>query len=151
MAREKLDLPEKFLFRTELPVRVSDINYVKHLGNDALLSLIHEARLQFLIHYGFKESDIGGAGIIMADCVIVYLSQAFYRDILAIDVTVADLNRYGFDLLYRVTNVKTGKEVARVKTGILCFDYTRNRVTEVPQAFKDIVTWRSNPIDKNLS
>lgn len=151
MAREKLELPEKFLFRTEMPVRVSDINYASHLGNDALLSLVHEARLQFLMHYGFKESDIGGAGIIMADCVIVYLSQAFYGDILAIEVTVADLDKHGFDLLYRITNVKTGKEVARVKTGILCFDYRKNRVSSVPQAFTHSVTWRSQPLDNNLS
>lgn len=139
MARVELELPETFLFRTQIPVRISDINYGNHLGNDAVLSLIHEARLQFLKQYGFKESDIGGTGMIMVDSIIVYLSQAFYGDVLAIDVTVADLNKYGFDLLYRITNVTTEKEMARVKTGMLAFDYTKNRVASVPQAFKDIV------------
>lgn len=139
MARVELELPETFLFRTQIPVRIGDINYGNHLGNDAVLSLIHEARLQFLKQYGFKESDIGGVGIIMVDSVVIYLSQAFYGDVLAIDVTVADLNKYGFDLLYRITNVTTEKEMARVKTGMLAFDYTKNRVASVPQAFKDIV------------
>lgn len=62
-------------------VRIRDINCANHLGNDALLSLIHEARVQFLMHYGLKESDIGGAGIIMTDRVIVYLPQAFCGDL----------------------------------------------------------------------
>ena len=145
MARVELELPEKFMFRTEIPVRISDINYGNHLGNDAVLSIIHEARLQFLKQYGFKESDIGGTGMIMVDSVIVYLSQAFYGDVLAIDVTVADLNKYGFDLLYRITNVTTGKEVVRAKSGMLAFDYTKNRVASVPQAFKDITASKTKP------
>jgi len=142
MARVELDLPEKFMFGTEVPVRISDINYGNHLGNDAVLSLLHEARLQFFKQYGFKESDIGGSGIIMVDSVVMYLSQAFYGDTLLIEVTVADLNKYGFDLLYRMTNTQTEKEVVRAKTGMLCFDYTRNRVVSVPQAFKDAISNR---------
>lgn len=145
MARVELELPEKFMFRTEIPVRISDINYGNHLGNDAVLSIIHEARLQFLKQYGFKESDIGGTGMIMVDSVIVYLSQAFYGDVLAIDVTVAGLNKYGFDLLYRIANVTTEKEVVRAKTGMLAFDYTKNRVASVPQAFKDITASKTQP------
>ncbi|RMF54479.1 MAG: thioesterase, partial [Calditrichaeota bacterium] len=43
MARLKLTLPEKFHFTTELSIRISDVNYANHLGNDAVLSLIHEA------------------------------------------------------------------------------------------------------------
>jgi len=145
MSRVELELPAQFLFRTEIPVRISDINYGNHLGNDAVLSLMHEARLQFLGQYGFRESDVGGAGIIMVDSVITYLSQAYYGDLLAIDVTVADLNKYGFDLLYRITNVRTEKEVARAKTGMLCFDYAKGRVVSVPQAFKNIASTPSTP------
>jgi len=144
MARVELNLPEKFMFGTEIPVRISDINYGNHLGNDAVLSLLHEARLQFFKQYGFKESDIGGSGIIMVDSVVMYLSQAFYGDLLLIEVTVADLNKYGFDLLYRITNIQTGKEVVRAKTGMLAFDYTKNRVVSVPQTFKN-ATLPHNP------
>jgi acyl-CoA thioesterase FadM len=140
MARVELELPDRFMYSTAIPVRIGDINYGNHLGNDAVLAIIHEARLQFLKQYGFKESDIGGTGMIMVDSVILYLSQAFYGDVLVIDVTVADLNKYGFDLLYRITNSQTEKEVVRAKTGMLAFDYAKNRVASVPQAFKDIVT-----------
>ncbi|MDX9746451.1 MAG: thioesterase family protein [Syntrophales bacterium] len=140
MARIELEVPEKFMFATEISVRISDINYGNHLGNDAVLALLHEARLQFFKRYGFKESDIGGPGIIMVDSVITYLSQAFHGDVLVIEITVSDLDKYGFDLFYRMTNVKTGKEVVRAKTGMLCFDYTKNRVVSVPETFKDIIS-----------
>ncbi|MDR2862199.1 MAG: thioesterase family protein [Syntrophobacterales bacterium] len=137
MPRIEIELPDTFLFRTEIPVRISDINYGNHLGNDAVLSLMHEARLRFLAQYGFSEADIGGPGIIMTDAAVVYVSQAFYGDILAVDVTIAELHKYGFDLLYRLANTRTAKEVARGKTGMFCFDYGKKRIASVPQVFKD--------------
>ena len=47
MARVKLTLPDACHFHTEVAVRIGDINYGGHLGNDAVLSLAHEARLQY--------------------------------------------------------------------------------------------------------
>ncbi len=44
MPRVELELPERFQFVTEIPLRITDINYGGHLGNDALLSLLHEAQ-----------------------------------------------------------------------------------------------------------
>lgn len=48
MPRVKVALPVSFPFTTQLPVRITDINYGAHLGNDALLGLLHEARIHFL-------------------------------------------------------------------------------------------------------
>ena len=138
MARIKLDLPGHFPFSTELQVRITDANYGGHMGNDALLGLLHEARVQFLRHYGLSELDIGGAGIIMADSVIVYKSEAFPGERLNIAVTATDFNKYGCDFVYRVTEQVTGREVARAKTGIVFFDYQKRAVQKTPQPFLDL-------------
>lgn len=135
MPRIRLDLPESFPFSTDLPVRVSDLNYGGHLGNDALLSLLHEARVRFLQRHGFTEGDVDGPGILMTDAAIVYSSQGFWGDILTVDVAVSDISRCGCDLLYRVTNRTSGREVARAKTGIVFYDYRARLITRVPEAF----------------
>ena len=140
MPRERLDLPEKFLFTTKISLRVSDINYGGHLGNDAVLALAQEARMQFLTSHGWSEQDIAGVGIIMTDAVVIYRSEAFYGDVLTVDVTVADLQQLGCDFLFRMVNTASGKEVARVKTGIAFFDYSRRRPTGMPDAFRSAVT-----------
>ena len=57
MKREKLAELESYPFRTELPVRITDVNYGQHVGNDALLGLLHEARLQYLRQLAFSEQD----------------------------------------------------------------------------------------------
>lgn len=139
MAKIRLELPEKFKYSTEIEVRISDINYGNHVGNDAILSMIHEARLRYLKHHHFTELDIEGLGIIMTDTVIIYKSQAFHGDIIKAEVTAADFNKYGCDFVFRLSNVKSGKEVARAKTGIVFFNYAKQKVVPAPEKFKKIM------------
>lgn len=128
MARVKVNLPETFLFSTELPIRITDLNYGAHLGNDALLSLLHEARVQFLRHVGLTEYDpTTGRGTIMADVAIEYKGEGFYGDVLHIRMAADDLSKYGFDVVYGV-RTQDGREIARAKTGMLMFDYKARKL-----------------------
>ena len=146
MARIKLDLPEHFPFTIELRVRITDVNYGGHMGNDSLLGLLHEARVWFLAHYDLNELDIFGVGLIMADSVIVYKSEAFPGEMLEIAVTVTDFNKYGCDFVYRATEKTSGREVARAKTGIVFFDYTRRAIQPVPPAFRQLFVADAIPV-----
>ncbi|HVF97606.1 MAG TPA: thioesterase family protein [Flavisolibacter sp.] len=132
MARVKLALPTLFLFFARVPVRITDVNYGNHLGNDALLSLIHEARMQYLASLGFTEMNVAGVGLIMSDAAIEFKAEAFYGDVLRIYVAATDLSRVGFDLYYKL--VKEGSEtvVATAKTGMICFDYTNRKIIGIP-------------------
>jgi acyl-CoA thioesterase FadM len=136
MARIKIEIPKKFIYKTEIPVRITDINYGGHLGNDSLLSIIHEARLQFLNHLGYSESNVEGAGIIMIDAGIQYKSEAFYGDDLLIEVAVNDFTGIGCDFVYRLTNKNSKKEIAVVKTGIVFFDYKIKKIVPVPKKYR---------------
>ncbi|MTD33829.1 thioesterase family protein [Paludibacterium denitrificans] len=140
MARIKLDLPERVVFDTTLDVRIGDINYGGHLANDAFLRLAHEARLRFLKSLGYTEMDVEGAGIIMTDAAIVYRAEAFHGDRLTFRLGLSDFNPYGFDLMYQVVDDNTGKEVARLKTGIVFFDYTARKIQSIPAAFAERFT-----------
>jgi len=137
MARVKLNLPDSYEFSTEISVRIGDINYGGHLGNDAVLSLIHEARMRFFKAQGFPdEKHVAGAAIILSDAVIVYKSEGFHGDVLVIELARSDYNRHGFDIIYKITNKATGKEIARAKTGIVFFDYDRKKVIRIPETFR---------------
>jgi acyl-CoA thioester hydrolase len=134
MPRVKVSLPESFGFAMEIPVRITDLNYGAHLGNDALLSILHEARVQFLAHLGETEFDpISQLGFIMVDVAIEYKAEAFHGDVLHIDLAANDQRKYGFDIMYHVKN-QAGKEVARAKTGMLCFDYNTRKLRALPSA-----------------
>jgi YbgC/YbaW family acyl-CoA thioester hydrolase len=136
MARIHLDLPDQFIFSAELTVRVSDLNYGGHVGNDTMLTLIQEARVLFYRSLGFANVTQfdGDVGQIIADAAVQYKSESFLGDVLLIEITVRDLTRFGFDMVYRVSERHSGREVARAKTGIVCFDYARRKVAPIPEA-----------------
>jgi acyl-CoA thioester hydrolase len=140
MARVKIEFPEKFIFSTEVKVRISDINYGGHVGNDTILSIIHESRLQFYQYFGYSELDLGGTGTIMADSAIVYKGESFYGDTLKIEVGVGNFHKYGFDLFYYITNASSGKAIAEAKTGIICFDYNARKITSLPEVVKNTLS-----------
>ena len=136
MARIRLEIPERLAFATEVTVRVGDLNYGNHLGNDALLALLHEARLRFLASLGWSEVDIDGQASIMADAAIVYKSQGRLGDRLRIEVGAGDLTGSGFDVLYRVSQVETGALVALAKTALVLFDYAQGRPVRLSDAIR---------------
>lgn len=140
MARIKIYLPNKFIFSTEIPVRINDINYGGHLGNDSILSIVHETRVRFLNKFGYSELDVEGFGIIMSDSAIVYKSESYYGDLLRIDVAIDDFSKFGFDFIYKISNNDTKKEIARAKTGIMFFDYEKKKMVEVPEKFKTVMS-----------
>ncbi|HEY1021560.1 MAG TPA: thioesterase family protein [Flavisolibacter sp.] len=132
MARLKLSLPENFSFSTQIPVRITDINYGNHLGNDAVLGLLHEARMQFLKMAGYSELNLAGVGLIMADVAIEFKAEAFYGDVLTAYVAAADFSKIGFDLYYKLVKSEPETVVALAKTGMVCFDYEKRKVAPVP-------------------
>jgi acyl-CoA thioester hydrolase len=137
MAAVTLTLPESFPFTTEIPVRITDINYGGHLGNDAVLSIIHEARMQFLRSLGYSEADVKGTGIIMTDCVIKYHNEGFYGMMLNVGVAAGEHSSRGCDIFYLLTDKSTSKEIARAKTGIVFFDYSTRKVINMPESFRE--------------
>lgn len=139
MARIKIDMPENYIFSTEMAVRISDINYGGHLGNEAVLSLIHEARIRFLNQYHYSELNIEGSAIIMTDSAIVYKAEGFHSDTIQIDIAVGDYSKFGCDIYYLLSNKKTAVEVAHAKTGVVFFDYEERKVQPIPAGFIDKV------------
>jgi acyl-CoA thioester hydrolase len=138
MNNVKLVLPEHFLFSTNIKIRITDLNYGGHVGNDTFLSLIHEARQQFLRSFGYGELHFEGAGLIMVNAVIEFKSELNFADEVEIYVAATDFTRSGFDLYYKMEIVRaTGNVLAgKAKTGMLCYDYTAKKIVTVPEAAK---------------
>ncbi len=134
MERIKVSLPDNYSFSTIITIRITDINYGGHAGNEVFLSLAHEARLQFLNYQGYSELNFSGAGLIMTDAAIEYKRELFYGNEVKISVTATGFNKLGFDILY-LMEVKDGDQwltAARVKTGMVCYDYTAKKRVSVP-------------------
>ena len=138
MARVKVDIPDNVLLTVKLPVRISDINYGNHLGNDALISIIHEARVLWLKSGNYTETKIENAALIMSDLAVEYKAEAFYGDELSVAISVGDVGRVNFDIYFSVKN-QHDTLIAKAKTGMVCFDYANKKVTQLPEKFKEFL------------
>ncbi|HEU0064993.1 MAG TPA: thioesterase family protein [Flavisolibacter sp.] len=134
--RIRLELPEQFSFHTTIPIRITDVNYGGHVGNDSILSLIHEARLQYLNSFGYTEMELEGVALIMSDAAIEFKSELFYGDQLKVYITVSNYSKVSFDLFYKLVNSENEKIIVTAKTGMVCYDYKNKKVTTVPEAAK---------------
>lgn len=140
MARIKVELPEKFSFSTTIPIRITDLNYGGHVGNDTILSLVHEGRVQFLKQFGLEELKFSGVGLIMGDAAIEFKNELFHGDVVKVAVAAADFTRISFDLYYKLEKISGEKTepVAFAKTGMICFDYVRKKVVAIPEGVKEM-------------
>ena len=134
MERIKLNLPEQFLFSTNIALRITDINYGGHVGNDSFLSLIHEARQQFLNYYQYSEMNFAGTSLIMADVAVEYKKELSYGDVVKISVTAIGFDKLGFDIFYLLEVIQEEKNyiAGKAKTGMMCFDYQNKKRMQVP-------------------
>ncbi|WP_046349863.1 acyl-CoA thioesterase [Janthinobacterium sp. B9-8] len=150
MPRLKLAFPAGADFITQLDVRITDLNYGNHLANQALLGMLHEARVRFLAH--LNHTELGNAttsGIILADAEIQFRHEAFLGDQLNITLVIDQLSRIGFDLYYRVDRVIDQMEIAVAKTSIVFFDYhTTHKRAPAPASFEQALQALRNKNEK---
>ena len=146
MPKVKLTKKENYEFEYKVILQVTDINYGGHLGNDALVGIIHEARVNLLKTLGCSEFDLGDGktGIIMSDLGVNYLGEGFMFDEIIVHSTIDEISNASFRLFHHVT--KKEKTIAFCETGIIAFDYNERRITEIPRVFLDSF---KNYLEKN--
>lgn len=137
MSRPAVAPPQNVCFQTLLAVRVGDLNYGGHLANDAVLRLVHEARVRWLASLGLSELDIGGCGLIMTAAAVQYHAQAFHGDELHADTGIAQLSAAGFRLDTALVRTAGNIPVATTQCHMAAFDYPAERVRRLPHALRE--------------
>jgi acyl-CoA thioesterase FadM len=144
MARLKLELPAtKLLFTTKIDVRITDINYGNHVGNDAFVGIIHEARVKWLTHNNYTELRIAdGVGLIMSSIAVEFKNESFYGDTIEVTIFCGEISKIGFELYYQLKTIRNGVEIllAIAKTDMITYDYTNKKVVMIPSSFSQLLS-----------
>jgi acyl-CoA thioesterase FadM len=135
MARVKLTVPQNVLTTVSIPVRITDLNYGNHLGNDSFISIVHEARVQWLQKHNYTELSIEGTGLIIADLAVEFKSEGFYGDVIDVKISAGEISKVSFELYYTLSAKRNNQTVllAIAKTGMVCYNYADKKVTPIPQ------------------
>lgn len=138
MARTRIELPEHFIATFQIPVRITDINYGNHVGNDSFVSILHEARVQWLQKNDYTELSIEGIGLIMSDLVVEFKNESLYGDMVEVKIGVGEISKIGFELYYQLVSKRNNEIIilANAKTGMVCYDYSVKKVVGIPEKVK---------------
>jgi acyl-CoA thioester hydrolase len=132
-------MKEKAKYAGTYRVRVGDINYGGHMGNDKALLLFHDARICFLEELGYSESDIGGPGLIMGDAHVYFKKELFRDDEVKVYIHIEDLKELSFVMHYTI--LRDEVEVMTGNTRMIAFDYDRRKVVRLPEEFVQKITF----------
>ncbi|MFC2991240.1 MULTISPECIES: acyl-CoA thioesterase [Halomonas] len=135
MERVRLEFPEAdIVHRHPLTVRVTDMNYGRHLGHDTLVSLLHEARIQAFGALGLTEWDMGGYPSVVADLAVQYQSEARWPDALVVETAIQMPTGRAITVYHRVCHAEGGRPVATARLNVMLIDPVAGRPVAVPQA-----------------
>lgn len=137
MARIFIELPESFSFSTDIPLYYQHINLAGHLDNAMLLGIVGEARMRFFASIGYQSGNIEGLRAFVGDIAVQYLSEAFHGEVMVVEMAACEFNKYGFDMVFRVSDKASGREVARGKTGMVFYDVQAKKAALVPESFRN--------------
>jgi acyl-CoA thioester hydrolase len=129
----------------QVEIRIGDINYGGHMGNDKSLLIFQDARIGFLESLGYSEKDIGDhTGIIMSEAHVFFKKEVFLHDRLTVDISVTEVTTSSFILHYCVRRLKDDTEVISGTTKLLAFNYDRHKVVRIPELFRNKIHLNAN-------
>lgn len=138
MERVRLEFPAAdAVHRCALPVRIGDMNYGRHLGHDAIITLLHEARAHMFVALGFREWDVLGHPSVVADLAIQYRAEARWPDTLEVESAIPCSTEKGFSVYQRLWRPADNRTVALARVGVVLLDSGTGKPADLPDAFVD--------------
>jgi len=139
--RVKITLPPNLPFECKVPVRVCDLNYGNHVGNERILQYMQEARMQWLATMGYSELSFGSFGLIMADVAVNYRKEIKYPALLQVKIGVLEMSKMSFTLGYQISRVATDNGslqiIAECTTNMVIYNYDIGRPATLEQSPKE--------------
>lgn len=133
-------MPKRIDNLKNLEVRISDINYGNHMGNDRALSFFQDARISFLKQLGYEEHHIGeNVGIIISEAQVKYRKEVFLHDLLDASVWVDEIRDRSFVMHYAFTRQSDQACVFEGSTKIYAFDYQSRKAIRLPEVFREAI------------
>lgn len=141
MPRVTLQEQPNYKFQFKTIIQAEDLNYAGHLGNDALVRLVQDARKELFVKLGYKELDLGDGktGIIIGDLVVNFKSEGFESDEIKIESQIGEVTDKSLRIFHKVLKEKDENVLALVETGLVAFNYDTRTVAIFPDGFKKVL------------
>lgn len=129
-------------YRTQVPLRWSDMDAYGHVNNVQYLRLLEDARIIGFREWFGEDRSLLDAGVIVSRHEIEYVAPLTYRpQPIEVDMWVTGIHGAGFTLGYAVRDPESLGETiyAIAETGIVLYDFTTSRPVRLSPEDKAIL------------
>lgn len=133
--RVQISIPDHSIFTYRMTVSRQHENSGGHLAHDKVVTIMGDCRDAWFDSMGFPGCRVGEIGIVNSDLMLMYIAEGFHDDELELTLALADINKYGGDMLMRAVRQQDGVELFRAKSGFVFYDYRIRKVVVRPDEF----------------
>jgi acyl-CoA thioester hydrolase len=123
--------------RHRLSVRFRDCDAMGHVNHAVYLTYFEQGRLTFWRELTGSPSPHTRVIIARAEC--DYVSPAHFGDDLEVRLSIGDIGRSSFGLIYEIVHAGSERLVARGKTVMVSYDYEKGAPIPLPTATRDLL------------
>ena len=133
--RVEISFPNQSIFTYKMTIAKQHENSGGHLAHDKVVTIIGDCRDAWFESMGYPGCRVGEIGIVNSDLMLMYIAEGFHDDELEIRLALADINKYGGDMLMQAIRKQDGQELFRAKSGFVFYDYRIRKVAPRPCEF----------------
>jgi acyl-CoA thioester hydrolase len=130
-------MSDPFAHRHRLAVRFRDCDAMGHVNHAVYFTYLEQCRLTYWRELTGSPSPHTRVIIARAEC--NYRAPAHFGDELEVAMTVGDIGRSSFTLVYEIVNAASGQKVADGKTVMVSYDYEARKTTPLPPATRELL------------
>lgn len=129
------------VFHRRLPIQIrfNDVDRYGHVNNNAYFAFYDLGKEDYLGHVfraDFRAQDVVP---VIASIHADFIHPIFLGDPIEVETAIVHLGHKSFTLLQRSVNTRTGVEVCRCTTVMVCFNLRTQQSAEIPQAYREAV------------
>ncbi len=142
---DTLEIIKHYKYKTEIPIRFSDMDMFGHANNAVYLTYFEQARSNYwndIINWDWKAT-----GIIVAKAQVDYVKPIVLNEKIFAYVKTSRLGNSSWDIEYvLVCEKEDGSEAIRTmgKTVQVAIDYSTNKPTPIPKKERDLMKQYDN-------
>ncbi len=120
-------------------IEYRNVDVLEHLNHVTYFGFMETLRCDYYLPL-LPNPHLSQLDIIIAEATCRYLAPVSYGEEIVGEVTPArPLGRTSFVLLYRFTRVGRKEVVARGRTVVVCYDYSKNEKKEIPAGRRHVM------------
>ena len=131
---------DRYPVSVEIPVAWGDMDAYQHVNNVVYLRWFETARIAYFERLGLverKESE--GLGPILARSEIDYRLPVTYPDTVRVEISVLEVRKSSFTMVYRLWSRALGAEAASGTSVIVMYDYRAGRSAPVDDRLRGAI------------